>query len=673
MRTRCRRAGARFVIGVMVASISSVIAAAQTTGPDLSRISLEDLMNIAITSASRKEQRAADTAAAVYVITRDDIRRSGMTTLPELLRLVPGVQVARINSNSWAISMRGFNDLLADKVMVLVDGRTIYNPLFSGVFWEGEDLMLEDVERIEVIRGPGGAIWGANSTNGVINVITRSSTDTQGTVARAGVGLSGQGEMAIRYGGALGDTTTYRLFSQWSSYGASRTISGAAAGDSWRNVTGGGRIDRSSGADAVMIDGSITIGERHALWLDASRIPAVPFDGLSNAHSGHLISSWSRTTAGGGLFRLQSFADVMRRSEAVGVYDRNTLDADAEYHAPMHGRHDVLVGGGYRAIQEAFGGTVGWTLSNDQQRSHLLNAFVQDEIGLTPSRRVAVSLGAKVERGTLAGTNLQPSARVMWHVVPGTQRLWAATSRGVRTPSALDRHFSVIYPYGTDPSGLPIFAGARGNPDFRDQTVVEHEAGYRLALGSTATFDIAAFTARYDGLRTNEPLPPAFEMTPMPRVVALVEFRNLLRATASGFEATAQWEPLPAWRLEGNYSGFHLTPHLDATSHDPLAAATDGNAPSHQWRLRSALTLGRGVTADATLWHVGALRQHPVPAYTRTDLRIEWPLMAGLSIDAVGQNVFDQQHLEFNMASPTVLATRVARSASVHVRWTVTK
>jgi outer membrane receptor protein involved in Fe transport len=230
-----------------------------------------------------------------------------------------------------------------------------------------------------------------------------------------------------------------------------------------------------------------------------------------------------------------------------------------------------------------------------------------------------------------------------------------------------------MYPYGTDPSGLPILVGARGNPRFADQTVLEHEAGYRLALGSAATFDVTAFTARYDGLRTNEPLPPVFVPVPAPHVEALVEFGNLLRANASGFEIAAQWQALRAWRLDGNFSAFHLTPHLDPSSHDALAADTDGRAPSQQWRVHSAFTFGHGITADATVWGVGALNREPVPGYTRTDLRIELPLAAGLSLDAVGQNLFGQEHLEFNSLKPTVLSTPVSRSASVRVRWTVTK
>jgi len=671
---RRRRIGARIVAGVLVAAASSAIAAAQTPNTDLLQISIEDLMNVQITSASRKEQRAADTAAAVYVITRDDIRRSGMTTLPDLLRLVPGVQVAQINSNSWAISMRGFNDLLADKVMVLVDGRTIYNPLFSGVFWDAEDLMFEDVERIEVIRGPGGAVWGANSTNGVINVITRSAAETRGTVARAGGGTSGRGEMALRHGGSLGGDTSYRVFSQWSSYGDTQTIGGSAANDSWHNVTGGGRIDRSAGADALMVDGSVTAGARHALWLDSSQFPPTPFPGASTAQTGHVIGRWTHTTSGGGSFMAQSFADITRRSETIGVYDRTTVDIDTEYHAPMHGRHDLVAGGGYRSIQEAFAGSGQWRLSDDQQRTHLLNAFAQDEIGLTGSRRATLSLGAKVEDSTLQGASVQPTARLMWQVVPGTQRIWVASSRGVRTPSALDRAVSVVYPYGVDAgSGLPIFAGAIGNPAFANQTLLEHEVGYRLALGSAASFDVAAFSAHYDGLRTNEPLPPAFELTPVPHILAAVEFQNLLRADASGVEVATQWQAMPGWRLEGNYSAFHLTPHLDPSSHDTSATNTDGRAPSQQWRLRSAWTLGHGVTADASIWGVGAMHIAPVPAYTRTDMRLEWPLASGLSLDAVGQNLFGHEHLEFNSADTSVQSTLVARSVSVRVRWMVAK
>ena len=321
-------------------------------------MSIEDLMNIEITSASRKEQRAADVAAAVFVITHDDIRRSGMTTIPDLLRLAPGVEVAQINSNKWAVSVRGFNGLYANKLLVLVDGRSVYNRIFSGVLWDAEDLMLDDIDRIEVIRGPGAAMWGANAVNGVINIVTKATADTQGGLVRVDGGRFGE-QGAVRYGGTLG-AARYRLYSQWTGRDQSLIAPGTRANDASHSVTTGFRADWTTQPGAFMLEGAFTAGQARALWpnLDPQTAAREPIaNDPSDAQGGHLLGRWTHTRAGGASLQIQSFVDIAGRQEPVGNYDRQTFDVDTQYHTALGAHQDLVAGAGYRFIGETVRGT----------------------------------------------------------------------------------------------------------------------------------------------------------------------------------------------------------------------------------------------------------------------------------------------------------------------------
>jgi iron complex outermembrane recepter protein len=638
--------------------------AAQSRPTDLAQASLEDLMKIEITSASRKEQRLSDTPAAVFVITQDDIRRSGMMTIPGLLRMVPGVQVAQINGNNWAISARGFNDLYSNKLLVMVDGRTIYNPLFAGVFWDVEELMLEDIERIEVIRGPGGAIWGANAVNGVINIITKNASATQGVAMHVGAGTTAAADAALRYGGAFSGGS-YRVFSQWTRKGSFETSSIARVDDGVDSLTGGFRVDWPS----ALVEGSFTSSARGALWLDLLQQPqTVPLTRGSEGQSGHVLARWTRELRGGASLQFQTFTDIARRDEPIGLYDRHTIDVDLEYHNHVGRRHDIVAGGGYRYISETFTGGSGYAFDPDHQHDQLVNAFTQDEVALTTDHRLSATLGAKMEHGVVAGASVQPTARLSWRVVPETQNIWAAASRAVRTPSLLDRGLDITIPYPSDPRSLPVYYGVHGNPAAVNEVVTDMEAGYRYDLRSVAAFDVAVFAAKYDGLRTSEPLDPTFAPTPMPHIVTGVAFNNLLRADTRGVEAAARWQPTAAWRLDGTYSLFSLTPHVDPASRDASAPTSDGNAPGRQWRVHTAFTFGPRIQVDGALWHVSDLVKLAVPAYTLTDFRVEWPMTRLLSVAAVAQNAFDKSHLEFGSVD-NALATPVPRSLTLQLRW----
>ena len=648
---------------------------AQTRPADLATVSLEDLMNIEITSASRKEQRVEDVPAAVYVITRNDIRRSGMASVPDLLRLVPGVQVAQINANKWAISVRGFNSLASTKLLVLVDGRSIYNPLFSSVLWDTEDLMIEDIERIEVIRGPGGAVWGANAVNGVINIITRPAADTSGLLVSADAGTFDRGQVAVRYGGTAG-SGAYRTYAQFSNHGNSSVSPGIDANDRWRSATSGFRGDWSQGIDAFMLQGSVAAGEERPLWLDLDpTLTALNnHDGVSQSQVANVLGRWTRRRSTGATLQLQSFVDVAHRHEEIGTYQRQTVDLDAVYHTAVGRRNDLVAGGGYRYIGERMNGEDGYSFTPNRAHEHLLNVFAQDTAAL--GRRVDLTFGAKVEQDTGPGLSLQPTARVMWHVT-SAQHLWSAVSRAVRTPSLIDRGVRIDYPPSLQPaqpgdpaSGFPIAVSVLGNPAVRNERVLSTEAGYRIDIGSKAAVDVTGFVGNYRGLQNAEPSAPTVAFVGgLPVIAVSTTTRNLLDADTRGVEIGGRATLTSSWQVDGAFSTFHLTPHLDPSSHDPIAGNSDGDAPGLQWRGHSALTLGPRAQADLLVFYVGPLGRLGIPAYTRADVRFEWKLTPRLSTVVQGQNLLSPAHAEFLMDVRTVGSTQMPRSASVRLIW----
>jgi iron complex outermembrane receptor protein len=638
--------------------LSGAASVAAQTPRDLASASIEELMQIEITSAGRKEQQIEDVAAAVYVITQDDIRRSGIRTLPELFRLVPGMQVAQINSNKWAVSVRGFNDVFSNKMLVLIDGRSIYKRTFSGVFWHAEDLMLEDVDRIEIIRGPGGATWGANAVNGVVNIITRSAADTQGAAMRLGAGTYDRTSGAIRYGGAIG-SVHYRIFGLWADHGSGE-LADADAGDVWQAAKSGFRADWSRRRHSLMVQGSVLDGRQQALWVaDRDRIE-------STARNVDVLGRWTYDFRPGAALQVQSFFSRQHLFDPSEEETETVADVDAEYHG-RSGRHDVVAGGAVRTAHHADnGGSFTFRLQNARARNNVSSLFVQDEIRLHD--RLRLTLGSKVEHDSTAGWNHLPTARVLWETVDDMQHVWAAVSRAVRTPALTDLNVRLNFARATSPQGMPLVIGQIGNPAYETEAFISVETGYRVRVGSKASFDLSAFAGDYDKLPTLEPQTPVFEATPAPaHLFVHTQYRNLLEVKTTGFEVNGEFRPIPAWRLEGSYSRFVVSPRPDEASRDEHAAGFDGNAPARQWQLRSSLALGPRTEINANLFHVGRLRVLGVPAYTRADARVEFKLRPQVSLIGTGQNLFDRAHAEF--AAAPLTQTLVRRNVHFSLVW----
>jgi iron complex outermembrane recepter protein len=655
------------MIPFLVVTLTAGLSAQGTR--DLSRATIEDLMNVEITVVSRKEQRADTVAAAVYVITHDDIARSGMTTLPELFRLVPGMQVAQINSNNWAISVRGFNDLWSNKLLVLIDGRSIYTRVFSGVFWSSQDIALEDIERIEVIRGPGGSIWGANAVNGVINIITRSAADTVGTVVSVGGGSFDRSAVSGRYGGTLG-AAAYRVSSQWSDHGQSVDAASAPAGDAWRRLSNGFRLDWTSGADALVAEASLVTGTSRPLWTPVNGpTPALSAGVFEDAteSDGAWLARWTRTTGAASALQIQTSGDLRHRQDGNGVRQQeNVVDVDLQYQTKLPARQALVVGGGFRAGNATTAGNLNYSLTTSDTFDRVLNVFAQDEVAL--SSRVRLTVGSKIEHDAVAGWGAQPTVRIMWEPI-SSQHVWAAWSRALRTPSANDLAIRVNYAAFTGARGVPVELGFTGNPDYHTEEFLDTEGGYRVAVGTKVSADVTVFRGHYDHLKTNEPSAPVFEVAPVPHVFVGTELANLLSADTSGVEVAAHWIPTVVWHVDGSYSHLRVAPSVDAASHDAAAPLFDGSAPANQWQMHSSWWIARRWQTDVSVYHVGELRELTVPAYTRADARLEVKLSKPLALVVTGQNLFDGSHAEFANASTGLAATLVPRSASLRVVW----
>lgn len=657
---------AGFPAVLVAALLTPALAGAQT--PDLSRASIEDLLNIEITSASRREQRAADTAAAVFVITQDDIRRSGATTVPELLRLVPGLQVAQINSNTWAISARGFNDLWANQLLVLIDGRTVYTRTYSGVPWSMQDLILDDIERIEIVRGPGSSIWGANAVNGVINIITKSADDTRGTLVRVGGGSFDRSQAAVRFGASAG-AARYRLFSQWSDHDASvQGVNRTSAGDSWHHVTAGGRVDWTGDADTVMAQSTAILGAQYPLWTPVNGPSAALSAGVYERGSSHdrsALGRWTHTFSPGLSLQVQSFFDDAERVDGNGVAQHeSTGDVDFEMRAHA-GRHDLVAGGGYRDYDARVTNNFIYSVTPDVWETSVFNAFAQDDVAVTHDLHVIA--GSKFERDELSGWNIQPTARVIRLFDNHQQRIWAAVSRALRTPSLNDLAMHVNYAALPGGAGLPIVLGIVGNANYKPEQLVDVEAGYRIQLTASASLDVTAFRGKYVGLATNEPMAPVVEATPVPHLFIGTQYENWLNADTQGLEVAGTIMPARAWRIDASYSGLKIVPHIAPMSSDTTTAATSGSAPSNQWQVRSTVRLAPRSSMNVALFHVGALRDRDVPAYTRADARVEFQLNSRLTIAAVGQNLLTPSHAEFT--TDELRATEIPRNVSLNVVW----
>lgn len=644
-------------------------------------LSLEELLQAEVQTASRKSQRLQDVAAAVFVITRDDIERSGATSLPEVLRLAPGVQVARLANNRWAVSARGFNGRFANKLLVLMDGRSIYSPLFSGVLWEMEDTLLEDIERIEVIRGPGAALWGANAVNGVINIISRHARDTVGSLAVAGAGSEEKAFGALRHGFAAGPGHL-RLWAKAFARDRSVDSAGVAANDDWRGLRAGLRGDWTLGAEHRL---SLTsalrsgpTGDRWNLASLSSPTGSVPTDMEQSGQGAHLLLKHDWLPADGSANTLQLSIDDSRFDVKGAVGERRrTVDIDFQRRLAGDGAHDVIWGLAHRLSSDQLQSSAVISFLPERREFRHTSVFVHDEITLAPES-LRLVLGARLEHNNRTGLEPQPNARLIWTPTP-QQAFWGALSRAVRTPSRAEQDGGAdvaVLPAG--PMSPPVLLRnvAAGERPLLSETVQALEFGYRQRFDAQLALDLTMFRNRYDRLRGVQAGAQRLSFAPQLHVVQEIAPNNDSQGSTTGVEIVVDWQPYRWWRLQGGYS--HLRTSIEARSADPIAQAFAGelrtSAPRHQASLRSSLSLERRQQLDFWLRHVGTLASGSagnakVPAYTTLDLRYAWRVGSGVEFTLVGQNLLDARHAEFVPELLPSQATQVERGWYAKAKW----
>jgi iron complex outermembrane recepter protein len=656
--------------------------AAQHRSPDLTQMSIEDLLNVEVTSVSKKEQKLSRTPAAVYVISAEDIARSGLTSIPEVLRLAPGVEVARINSSTWAISIRGFNSQFSNKLLVMIDGRTIYSPNFSGVLWNVEDLPLDDVEQIEVIRGPGAAVWGANAVNGVINIITRSAVETQGGLITAQAGNYDQAVGSLRYGSHLGDAAV--RFS--SKYAERSPLAGGTGGgsnyDRWDLQRAGFRADwPASTANGFTFEGDLYQSDAGETANYPSLTP--PYSRIQNFlwyySGGSLLARWRHVSAGGSQITGQAFYDRSHEAGAgdYGVTD-STLDLDLQQQMRLGGRHEVVWGVSARLVDEKTNSSflLNWVPSGKNTR--LFSGSVQDEIALAP-RRLWLTLGTRIEHNDYTELEVEPDLRLLWTVQP-RHSLWAAVSRSVRSPSSLEERVQSTISVVPTPLGLANILRSYGSSGFKSETALSYEAGYRMQAGQKVYLDLSWFYTSYHDLVGGVLGSPFLELNPPPlHLVTPVTLVNGMEGHGTGAELAANYAATRFWRLQGSYSWLVQSTRSDPAYPSATAALPDGANPRHQFQLHSTLDLRRNLQFDTSAYFVGRLTLPAigagnippveVPNYTRLDTRMAWSPLEVLELSVGGQNLLRPHQLEFQDIAFPLVAGQVQRSFYGKVRW----
>ncbi|HKY09819.1 MAG TPA: TonB-dependent receptor [Candidatus Binatia bacterium] len=622
---------------------ASSIAAAQGLSPSLKQLTLEQLMDLEITSVTKKEQKVSDTAAAIYVITQEEIRRSGVTTVAEALRLAPGVTVSRLDGNSWAVGIRGFASAFSRAVLVLVDGRSVYTPLFAGVYWEVQDTLLEDIERIEVIRGPGGTIWGANAVNGVINIITKNAADTQGLLLTGGGGSEEKGFGGLRYGGKIGENFTYRLYGKGFRRDGQFTPRLRDV-DDWQTGQGGFRADWNVGQrDKLTFQGDLYEGRAGMRDL-VSRFTAAPFSRIVEEDvvlsGANLLGRWTRHLATASDLALQIYYDTTYRREPRFHERRNTFDLDFQHRFNLSGRHDLIWGLGYRYTRGDTDSVPTLVISPENRTDHLFSAFLQDEIMLVRDR-LRLTIGSKFEHNDYTGFEAQPSIRLLW-TPTDDQSVWAAISRAVRTPSRIDS--DVAASSAPDPT-LPFFGRLLGNKDFESEKTITYELGYRIQPTGRLYLDIAGFYSRYDDLFSVEARAPFLE--PGPRLIIPFQFDNKFKGEGYGVEIAGDWRWLDwwRWRLAYTYLQLHLTKKRGSTD-TVTEAPTEGGSPHNQVSLTTFMNLPGNLELDGIFRYIDNLPGQNIGRYFNLDVRLGWHVIKNVDLSVVGQNLLAGHHAE---------------------------
>lgn len=632
-----------YTLTTSLLALAPVVSSAADIKPnELLNLSLAELSNISVTSVSKTPEKETEAAAAIYVITQEDIRRSGATVIPDLLRMVPGITVTKSASSEWTVTARGFNSQFSNKLLVLIDGRTVYSHLFSGVIWDVQDLMLEDIDRIEVIRGPGATLWGANAVNGVINIISKSAKNTQGGLLTAAAGNQVNGIGAGRYGAKIGEDSYLRTYAKYTDYDSEYRASGNRAHDGWNKTQVGFRSDSK-----VSSDGSLTVqGDAYVVDQDNEYL----FPDLSSAgyakrlygakvRGGNLLGRWEEKLQKDSVVSVQTYFDNAYRQTGFFNDNTNTFDLDLQHSWTGWNRQEIVWGAGYRLINNTNDpASPQYFLTPKTRNDHLFNAFVQDKYALVPDRLFA-TVGSKFEQNDYSGFEVQPSARMSW-LPADNQTVWASVSRAVHTPSRFTDD-GILSLSIVPPGALPILFVNAGNRALKSEELIAYELGYRIQPTNTSSIDVAAFYNDYTRLFTGKLGTAQNRGT---YIYQPVLAQNANEARSTGIEASAKWSLSKQWQLAGAYSYLNL---IFEDKSSGFGFSTVGKQPKHTFNARSTYLFQTGVEMTNALYHAGELQGVGIKGYYRFDTKLSYPVTEALEVSLVGQNLFDKQHKEF--------------------------
>ena len=644
-----------------------------TTSPEsLRQLTLEELSQIDVTTPSKEPVPAFRTPMAISVITAEQIQRSGATCIPEALRLAPGVEVARIDGNKWAIGIRGFGDRFSRGVLVLIDGRTVYTPLLAGTYWEVQDTMMEDIYRIEVIRGPGGTIWGPNAVNGVINIITKDSKDTNGMLASAGGGNEEQGFASFRYGGGNGRNFNFRVYGKGFTRGPEDHSDGQNF-DDWRAAQGGFRLDwNKSKTESLTVQGDMYTEEAGESVNLVTYAP--PYSSIVNANSdlsgGNVLVRWKKTVSDSDDIQIQTYYDKTNRYEPNFGDLRNTFDVDFLQHLRVADRNEISWGLGARfSLADNLAMDSGFTFVPNKRTDQLFTGFLQDEIRLVENR-LSLTLGTKVLHTNFTGVGYEPSGRLLW-TPDEKQTIWASFTHALRTPSDAEENFYLSGYLGTEPNGTQYFARFDANHHFAPEQLNGYEFGYRRLIASKLYLGISGYYNRHHNLEDEELTGAAYleDNPPPPHLVQSAQFGNGLLGTTKGGEITPSWQIRPFWQIRAAYSFLQMDVKLAPFSSDAESvSAVNGASPRHEVSAFSSLDISRKVKFDVDWRYVGALPGLSVPSYSTADARLGWRYAKDWELSLVGRNLLQPAHAEFR-ADPGPLV-EIRRSAYAKLTWT---
>lgn len=622
----------------------------------LKRMSIDELADLEVSIVSGRPERLGDTAAAVFVITSEDIRRSGATTLADVLRMVPGFSVGRIDTPAWAISARGFQNQFGNKLLVLIDGRSVYTPLFSGVFWESHDIVLQDIERIEVVRGPGAATWGANAVNGVINILTKRSEDTQGVYVGALAG-DRQRQLVTRQGGRLGQEGAYRLYAKLHQEDALPVAPGFDDSiASWEGGRAGFRADWRAGNDDLMIQGEF--------------FREMPDD--RDPTGGHLLGRWEHRHDDGSVDTLQGYYYRFSTDNVLLNQLEDTLDLEYRRQFAPWDRHTLNVGASYRWIRSDIEPKEDNQIREPVRRDQVFGAFFQDDIRLI-DEQLYLTLGAKLEHNDYTGFEVQPSARLRWSPT-AEQTLWAAVSRAVRTPSRSESDMTFNYQIGEAIAPIlgtiPIIASVAGSRDMEPEELIAYEAGYRWQVSPRLNLDASLFYNDYDRLRSFELAgPPSLTLSPSPALIQVATADNKLKGQTYGLELVADYQPYDGWRIQGAYSYLQMNLKLAPDSSDTVSEQIERESPAHQWTLRSSMDLRDDLEFDLWLRYVDDIPAFAIDRYLTLDARLGWRAAKNLQLSLVGRNLLDSPHAEYVQFASFNELHEVVREVYLMAEW----